>query len=78
MCLGTGVWEVGGRTEARRPVGTRPCEGAGTLSWGDRAWGGGGAQGQHRLWKEPPALWETDQRWETGGWVRVQVEEDEP
>lgn len=44
MCLGTGVWEVGGRTEARRPVGTRPCEGAGTLSWGDRAWGGGGVR----------------------------------
>lgn len=25
MFLGTGVWKVGGRTEARRPVGPRPC-----------------------------------------------------
>lgn len=54
MCLGTGVWEVGGRTEARRPVGTRPCEGAGTLSWGDRAWGGGGGAGSAQAMERAP------------------------
>lgn len=82
MWLETGGWAGVEGTEARRPQGLTmwDAEGRGTLSWGDRHPGGLGAgegQGQHQVRKEPPGPAGQGPQRGTGGWVRVQVEEDE-